>query len=649
MKYVRLSENYYNNKLIPITDNPYNHIIQDSNKPYFISMMQYDEEDYKKWKETGSLSGISGSTTNKIWWDFDSEDLEKARLDTITLIEKLSKLLKTKDENVQIAFSGRKGFSVLLETTQDLSLEQSKAIAFELAHDLETFDTKIYDNQRIFRLPLTKNEKSGLYKIPLTYKELIENQIPTILGWAKPVNALNTYNIKDLLNYYKPITLPASFLELKTEEKKSENKTEITRLDFSKKPSQWKNCKWSLLQGHFKPGERHSALMVIAATCRALGYDKNTTYYMCKSALKKQAEVYNQDEFDKTELYQNIVESVFSDQWGGGQFTCKEKGWLQDYCESLGENKCSHEEIVPRKISDIKTGFKDYVLNIDQNTIKTGLKEIDKKLPLTIGMNLGIVGAASSGKTSIALEILKNTSKAGVTSVFASLDMHRNRLYEKLLYKVSGGKSREEVYQMFQENRENDLINKIDEDYGNVYFYDRSSPTVSDIRKYIEYINSINPNKVKLVMLDYFERVNSERSEETAASKDIAGQLQDLINDFNICLVTLVQPNKHSLGSGPDTPILSYTAIKGSSFLYQSFRSILSLWRPFLNPKTKEKDKFIQFAILKNDLGELDTIDYAFEGKTGTIRELFPEERDQLEAWLKEKENEGKEKEDSWS
>jgi replicative DNA helicase len=143
--------------------------------------------------------------------------------------------------------------------------------------------------------------------------------------------------------------------------------------------------------------------------------------------------------------------------------------------------------------------------------------------------------------------------------------------------------------------------------------------------------------KVKLVMLDYFERVNSDKSEDTAASKDIAGQLQDLVNDFNVAMVTLVQPNKFSLSSGPDKPIKSYTAIKGSSFLYQSFRSIISIWRPFFTPDTAHDDKYLQMAILKNDLGEIGTFNFAWNGKRGEIRECTEEEEAEMHQKIDQK------------
>jgi replicative DNA helicase len=263
-------------------------------------------------------------------------------------------------------------------------------------------------------------------------------------------------------------------------------------------------------------------------------------------------------------------------------------------------------------------------------------------------MNLGIIGAAASGKSSIALDILNNTSKAGVRSVFASLDMYRTRMYEKILYKVSGGMKRKDLYNMYKESRNKELDEKVMKEFGNVNIFDKSAATVDDIRDYIIACEEKYGEKVKLVMVDYFERVNTDVSDDTAASKRIANELQDLVNDMNVCLITLVQPNKFSIAGGPDKPILDYTAIKGSSFIYQSFRGILSLWRPFFTPDTVKLDKYMEMAILKNDLGTLNRFQFGWHGPTGEIRELEDHERAELRRLLKEKNDKSDESDWSW-
>lgn len=948
--------------------------IVDKTKDYYVSIFQYNEEQKKQAESKGTLSGIRNTTTDFLCFDFDKKDnLEAARKDALTLVNRLVEKGINQD-SIEVCFTGSKGFSVEVFLNKRISNEEFKNAVFNLAEDLETFDTVVNDPNRIIRVKNTKHPKTANFKVPLELYELDELNSDQIVALAKTprqtsVNPVKTDIPKELLVSSKP------------EKKTSKVKLDDLEEALESIPRGWKNYKWALAQGFFESGERHNALMIIAATSRGLGYDKQTAYYICKSALKKQSERSGEPEFDKVELYENIIEnSVYSDNWEGGQYSPKTNKWLESYCKKMNFDTTDRKGDDVSRIQDIQDGFEDYVNNIDKNTILTGIKRLDKAMPITIGMNLGIVGAASSGKclgkdtpvlmfdgtikmvqdvkvgdklmgddseprnvlstcsgreklykieqengndyivneshilslrsnhsvkkktrikkghivdinikdylnesndykryykgfkigveypeqkididpyflglwlgdgdknnqtvitsdepivnyletyskqfkghsltiyqdkrskakevsivnkknepnlllnllrkedliknkhipykylvnnrknrlklfaglidsdghwsashhyeislkdkaladqvvtlsrslgfkttiqesikgcmykgeykeglyhriyingknlkevpvllerkkadidivreilntrinvvpleegnyygfeidgnhrfllgdftvthnTALALEILRNTSKAGVISVFASLDMHRNRLYEKLLYKTTG-LSREEIYQKFKDGKKAEITQKIEEDYKNVWFYDRSSPTVDDIRKYVEEVEASTGQKVKLVMLDYFERVGAEKSEDTAASKEVAGKLQDLINDLNLCVITLVQPNKFSLSAGPDCPITSYTAIKGSSFLYQSFRSIISIWRPFFTPEYKDQDKYLQMAILKNDLGELDLFNFAWNGKKGDISEMTMEQEEYLDQLLKEK------------
>lgn len=602
----------------------------DTNKDYYISIYKYNEDQKKKVDATGSVSGIKDVTTDVLVWDFDSSaNPEAARLDTVELARRLVEDHNVDPDSIQCYYSGSKGFHVVLPIEDTINPEQFKKATVEIAKGLNTFDAVVSDPARVIRMQKTKHPKTGLYKIPLHIADVYEMNLDEIKTKASsPSHSFDFSNEKAKLNK-SLFTIP----EKKTKEA-PRAEDELT----APAPKGWKPYKWAIAQGHFESGERHNALMVLAATCRALGYDKEQTYYMCKSALKKQARRTGNEEFGKEELWNNIIEeSVFSDRWEGGQYSPKTNPWLKSYCERMGfdENDSNNDPIV--QLHDIENEFVDYVENIDKNTILTGIPSLDKAMPLTVGMNLGLIGAASSGKTALCLKILKNTSDAGVVSVFASLDMRRNRLYEKLLYRVSG-LSRDELYRRIREGKAADIFMKVREEYKNVYFYDRSCPSVEDIKEYVLRIEETTGKKVKLLMVDYFERINAERSDETAASKEVAGKLQDLVNDMNICLITLVQPNKFSLSGGPDKPILNYTAIKGSSYLYQAFRSVISIWRPFFTPETKEKDRFLQMAILKNDLGELDTFNFGWEGKRGEIWELAEEEEEELQSLLNEKE-----------
>lgn len=638
-QYVRLSENYKSNQLIPVNVSPHKYI-KDKNKPYFISMMRYNEDHKKVFEKTKSFVGMSGGVTNQIWADFDSDgELGKAFSDAKTFVQRLLDLGLT-EENIQISFSGNKGIAIVVETESQFTIDEVGAICSNLAKGLETFDTTVYDHQRIFRLPFTKNEKSGLYKIPLKLGELDSSPEEV----KKAAKSIDDFDIDEVRSYYKKAKVKFPDELKKVEQKRPEKKLKSVSTDT--KPRHWKEYKWQILQGNFEIGERHNALMVLASTCRGLGYDSRTAAAMCAAADQKHCERTGHDPSE--EIESNVIESVYSDTWKGGQYSPENNPWLRKYCERLGLEP-EKEEIKAIKIGDIRNDFVDYMANIRENTIRTGIDELDEVVSVTTGMVCGIVGAASSGKTSLALSMLKNTSRDGVLSVFASLDMHRTRLFQKLVMSETDY-TREELVDVIQQGGGEEVFNQIQETYKNVFFYDRSAASVPELRRYIERVQDETGRKVKLLMVDYFERLGSERSDDTAASKEVAGALQDLCNDMNICIVVLVQPNKFSLGGGPDSPIKSYTSIKGSSFLYQSFRTIISIWRPFFTPDMAEHDRFMQMAVLKNDLGELTTFDFSWNGRRGEIRSITEEERDELKQLLRMKENaKNADKGDDWS
>ncbi len=646
--YYRLSRSFTHNNIYPIKQNPYE-LNLDPEKDWYLSLYVYSEDHKDQFKKTKSFKGMTGVTTDKIFFDFDSkDDLDQAREDTKEIVDKLLQWGISEDD-IQICFSGCKGFSVSIKTDKKFTPEDLKTLSYNMAGYLDTYDGTVYDAQRVIRMIGTKHQKSGLYKIPLELEELYELSIDEIKKEA------NDYKkVKQRLEEFSwdTVKLPEKLYELrkpkKVEKKERVEVEEIEGIKFGDKPKWLPSCKFVIQEGHFEEGHRREAILILAATYKAQGFPFEVVYRMLKGVAEKQAQVNGSERLDDEEVYRAAAE-VFSDGWKGGQFTCKSHNLLKKICEGLGSHACRYDDSVAHKpitLYDIKDSFKEYVTNIDQNTIVTGLPTLDENVFLSTGANVAILGSAGSGKTSLALNVLNNTSKMGVKTVFGSFDMHHNRMFEKVMYKISG-LDRKQLYQTFKDNKEGRLLEKLKQEFGNVNFYNRSCPSVSHIRDYIIRCQDDSGEKVKLVMLDYFERVMSEFSDETQGSKRVAGELQDLVNDLDVALITLVQPNKLGLGGGVDNPLYDFTAIKGSSFLYQSFRIILSLWRPFYNPKDFSKDHYMQMAILKNDLGELNEFAFSWNGPKGEIGELSRQEENEFYRLLEEKEMK-KNEEDKW-
>ena len=125
--------------------------------------------------------------------DFDdNENPEKARKEALTVVKYLMDRFDIKEEDISICFSGNKGFHVFVNR-RVFNIEPHyflpqifKEMAKELVqqHGLKTLDLKVYDRRRLIRLPNTKHQKSGLYKIPLTLTELQTLNIDRIKALA---------------------------------------------------------------------------------------------------------------------------------------------------------------------------------------------------------------------------------------------------------------------------------------------------------------------------------------------------------------------------------------------------------------------------------------------------------------------------------
>lgn len=623
-------------KLIPPTEVFDN--IDDVNSDYYASAYLYNEKQAEEFKKTGSVRGIKDVVTNKIWFDFDtSTDPTFAQIDAKEAIKRLEKYGINKN-NIEIYFSGNKGFHLVVTLNRFITPDQVFNICVKkFGKDLMSLDTAVYDPSRIFRVPGTKHQKSGLYKVPLTYNQLHQMTVNQIKTLASSLDNIKHDFEWDVAN------IPEDLLYIE-ESKKEQTRSTTSLLDFTQKPAQWKNCKWSLLQGNFKEGERHNALMVIAATCRGLGYDKDTTYYMCKSAMKKQATLTGQEEFNKEELYQNIIEqSVFTDNWEGGQYSCQKPGWLQTYCGTLGDNRCKHEAEEPPviKVDDMGGLFTKYAQNFEQNIIKTGISKLDDKAMICASTLNGLLGQPGAGKTSMSLQYLLNTSQNGIHSTFFSLDMGMPIVYAKMVQKLTGMDFKQ-VLSIFKEDpkKAQQLSSQLKDLYKNVGFNFKSGLTVPDLKTTIQEQQQERGEKVKLVVIDYLECLAGPYSDQTANTGFIANQLKDLANELSVAVLLLLQTQKHSTPDVSD-PLLSLKGVKGSSLIEQSCSTILTLWREGYSPKTVLDDKYISFAIVKNRFGSLWSGDFSWNGVTGDIRELTQEEEEQL-AEFKERKQQAK-------
>lgn len=110
----------------------------------------------------------------------DEESYNKVKTDALIVINTLTYLYKIDIEDIQIYFSGHKGFHIILDSNL-FGIKPNKYLNMYykvIAQHLKTFtkykliDTRIYDRKRLFRIPNTINSKTGLYKIMIDKDKL---------------------------------------------------------------------------------------------------------------------------------------------------------------------------------------------------------------------------------------------------------------------------------------------------------------------------------------------------------------------------------------------------------------------------------------------------------------------------------------------
>lgn len=202
MLHVELIERAKNrrNNIVPITSV---HTVSRDYEAY-TSMFPYDELIVHHVKANGTVSDFKGKYHCRyVFLDFDdSENLQNSLEDARKAFMKLCEI-GVNENLINIYFSGGKGFHIALsaelfggiEPGNDLP-ERVKRFAVDIFSNLKSFDDSIYNANRFFRLPNSKHEKSGLYKIPLTAEELLNLNIEAIKKLA--------VEPREDFSYYKP-------------------------------------------------------------------------------------------------------------------------------------------------------------------------------------------------------------------------------------------------------------------------------------------------------------------------------------------------------------------------------------------------------------------------------------------------------------
>ena len=146
----------------------------------YTSIFQYDSQHLDSATSLGSLC-----------FDLDSDDLEISRSETIRLVEYL--LQHVSEGALRVYFSGGKGFHVECEpialniSSSDDITGISRFIAGDITEELSltTTDLVVYDKRRMWRVPNTRHQRTGLFKVECMQLLRDSSSMESILEYAK--------------------------------------------------------------------------------------------------------------------------------------------------------------------------------------------------------------------------------------------------------------------------------------------------------------------------------------------------------------------------------------------------------------------------------------------------------------------------------
>lgn len=592
-------------------------------------------------KNGGSVAGYDGPAhSNKLFFDLDNKDLDKARKDTLELVHRLQKDGIDLAETCRIYFSGNKGFHVEVPLEKELTPEQLKTICVNIAGDLESFDPVIYNSTRLIRLVNTKHQISGLYKIELDSLDLTltPDQIR-----AKAKNRSELFAAKPMkdvvfLDKYSKTEVKKRAASVAVNVSDDNGIRGLSDIDYSKCPKTKPRCIFALEQGVMRSGigERNAIFLRLAAYYRNQGYTKDVAYNVLKGIARENARLYPEHlAFTKDEIWNTVINSAYSDAGkfkviAGAVGTDPENETLKQYCNAVGlhTNKpcCMHGHLSDDKttvqIEEVFGSFNTFAENFEKNVVRTGIDFMDEHMKITTGTTSLLVGAAGSGKTTLSLNMMEKANAFDQQTMFFSMDMHKNLVYLKLAQKLTNY-TQKQIFE-FHKNKNVQKIQEIkaiiSKHYDKTFFDFSGTLTLEQMRDKIFDVEQKTGKKIKLVCVDYASRISSPHADAYASARHNALKSKEIADVTDAAWIILSQISRN-VGDGC-TPIRTKRAAKESGDWEESATNVITLWRPFMGHP--DWDDVMRIFLAKNRMGkELETV-LQWNGAKGIIADMDP-------------------------
>lgn len=285
---------------------------------------------------------------------------------------------------------------------------------------------------------------------------------------------------------------------------------------------------------------------------------------------------------------------------------------LSEVIEELSALRSMTAEETGVSLAEMAEMYADsYPKGDDNNSIGTGIEELDTILGGTQGGDLCFIGARpSAGKSAFANQIALHFEQCKKKVGFFNLEMQKNAVYERFLasgsrVSLSGIRGRRSVSVWEEESLS--IANQKMRNVKNLIFY-TGTFTASKVRRIVE------RDKLDVVIIDYLQLLKSDGHYNNRASEvgEISHAIKAIAMDFNIPIFPLVQLNRAVEMRDDKEPTLS--DIRESGDIEQDASQVIFLWT-IPNPNDKDDTSSKGCRVAKNRNGQLGSVRFKFHGE----------------------------------
>ena len=616
----------------------------------YVTVYRFPEEYLEHRQRFGSVSGYAGPAyADYLPFDIDREGaLHQALLASRGLAVTMQERFDVRPDQLRYFFSGAKGFHLLLPSRLFGNVPPSphlpaawRAMALAIADMAgEAIDPKIYDVNRLFRLPDTQHP-SRLWKVELTWDEFINMDVDQIREVARSARG----------SRFKPHNLEPidALVEFFAKHMEDAERPRVARGPLRADGSGIAGDLAAVLSVGFTQGQRHALVLAFAGYAAKRSLPRETALGVAQLLLEGEPNVTDFDNLPTAinDTYDRVREGLqvkgYTDlkTYLPAEELAELSRLLGDKAPVANEPKPDTPAAAPDDRVSLthvydpdRAGrtYLEYVRQLKERRVNLGIPGLDRPMRGMMPGTVTILLAKSRvGKSMFVQAVRRNiarTTTDGCT-VFFSLEMPVELVWERDA-RYALGENGEDVERKMREASDSEAdryIAMVSRTIPRAYTVPVPGLSLTDMQRYCELIQSEMGHRIGCVMVDYMSLVSAQGKDAYNTASAIARGLKPFAKRIDAPVLVLAQVRRQQPGAdkmdGANAPTLEDGRDSGA--IEEGGDFVIGAWRPKLDDPYV--DDRIALKLLKNRMGKAGVeVVCRIDWKTLSMSEMMPDE-----------------------